>query len=220
MGPGGAAGALRRDLKQHSPRTADARERLVAAASDVLREYGYRAAPLEAILSRSRVARSNLYYHFAGKLELACAAVDSWERAPGARPSLQALEDESLGGLERVRRYVEAVVRFSRSGPCGCPYGRLAAEADLPEPLRMRVERALGELQQGIEAALRAGVRDGSVRAVVDPVALASTVMAAVEGAGLLARAARNAGRIPACFEGLLDLLGSVSVAERDWPTL
>ena len=77
---------LERVRTRRAPREkAGARERLLATSSEVFRESGYRAASLDDILRRSGVAKSNFYYHFAGKLELACAAVDLWAEHLGTR---------------------------------------------------------------------------------------------------------------------------------------
>lgn len=205
--PSPAGAALRR--------APDARARLVAAAAAVLRESGYRSASIEEILARSGVAKSNLYYHFPNKLELACAGVDQWLEDPDGQLLMAALADGRLRGLERVRRWIELFAELSGKdgGPCGCKFGMLAAEEDLPEPLRIRVEGAMRSIRQAMAAALQTGIGDGSVRDDIDCESVALSILAASQGGGLVGRLARNSDRIVAACEGILSLIAASPVA-------
>src|SRR5262245_31921571 len=146
-----------------------ARERLMVASAQVLRESGFRAASLDEILRRSGVAKSNFYYHFDGKLALACATVDFLAEGIVGR-LLAILGDESLGGLERVRAFAaEFAALHGEGATIGCPFGMLAVEDDLEPALRKRVRRILDQVEAGICGALRAGQHDGSIRADADP---------------------------------------------------
>lgn len=200
--------APRAGLCRSASRAADARARLVVAAAAVLRESGYRAASIEAVLARSGVAKSNLYYHFPSKLELACAGVDHWLDGPEALELVGSLCDERLCGLDRVRLWVERSAARSGQdgGPCGCKLGMLCAEGDLPGPLRIRVESALRSVRHAMAAALRTGTRDGSVRPDVDCERVALSILAAAQGGGLMGRLARDAHQIVAACEPILAL--------------
>jgi len=201
--------------RRGTARAPDSRARLVAAAADVLRESGYRAASIDAVLARSGVAKSNLYYHFPSKLELACAGVDHWLEDPDLPVLMGTLADERLRGLDRVRRWIELFAELSGKdgGPCGCRFGMLAAEEDLPEPLRIRVEGALRSLRQAVAAALQAGVRDGSARPEIDCDRVAASILAAAQGGGLAGRLARDSDRIVSCCDGMLDLIAAAGPA-------
>jgi TetR/AcrR family transcriptional regulator, transcriptional repressor for nem operon len=183
-----------------------ARERLLATSSEVFRESGYRAASLDDILRRSGVAKSNFYYHFAGKLELACAAVDLWAEHLGTR-LLAPLGDASKSGLERLRGFVAAFEGVCSSGAIGCPFGMLAAEDDLDAVLRERVQSVLAGLEAALAQALREGQRDGSIREDADAAEFAGVLVATVQGAGLIARATREPARIATAANPLLALL-------------
>jgi AcrR family transcriptional regulator len=181
----------------------------VVAAAEVLREYGYRAAPLDEILRRSGVAKSNLYYHFPGKLELACAAVDAWRASPGARAMVEAVSDESRSGLERIQDYIrQFVANTAAADPtwAGCPFGMLATEDDLDEVLRLRVEQSLGRVRDLLRAAVRAAIREGSLRPDLDPERFSLALSAALQGGGVLCRAYRDPALIQASGEAVLAL--------------
>ena len=172
----------------------------------MFRESGYRAASLDDILRRSGVAKSNFYYHFAGKLELACAAVDLWAEQLGVH-LLAPLRDPAKSGLERLQGFVAAFEAICSSGAIGCPFGMLAAEDDLDTVLRQRVQGVLAGLEAALAQALRDGQYDGSIRADADAAEFAGVLVATIQGAGLIARATREPARITAAAGPLLALL-------------
>jgi len=191
-----------------------ARERLVMAAARVFAEDGYRAASLDVILKRSGVAKSNFYYHFAGKLALACAAVDIWLEILAQSPLVRALQDTRASGVERLARFVRGFEDACADGPYGCPFGMLAAEDDLEPELRERLCRAFSGFEKDIASAIQAGVEDGSIRAQVDPQRTAASLLAAVQGAGLLGRATRCENRVLNCALPIVELIASAPLAE------
>src|SRR5262245_54061488 len=121
-------------------------------AARVFAEDGYRAACIDDILRRSGVAKSNFYYHFAGKLALACAAVDVWLEILGESPLVKALQDTRAPGLERLVGFVRGFEDACARGPYGCPFGMLAAEDDLEPELRERLCRAFSGLERDLGA--------------------------------------------------------------------
>ena len=78
------------------------RDRLVEAASDLFHRNGYRATSTGEILREAGVARSNLYYHFEGKVELAHAVLERWLRVYDAELVAPSLGRSELPPLERV----------------------------------------------------------------------------------------------------------------------
>jgi AcrR family transcriptional regulator len=59
--------------------TADARERLLAAAYELFSQQGVRATGVDAIIDRSGVARQTIYRHFASKQDLVLAFLERRE---------------------------------------------------------------------------------------------------------------------------------------------
>ena len=192
-----------------------ARERLVMAAAQVFAESGYRSASLDGILKRSGVAKSNFYYHFeGGKLALACAAVDTWLEILAASPLVKVLGDTRIPGLERLERFAHNFEAACAAGPYGCPFGMLAAEDDLEPELRERLCSAFHCMEGALAGAIRAGIEDGSIRREVSIDRTATSLLAAVQGAGLLGRATRCEHRVLNCALPILDLISTRPVAE------
>jgi len=192
------------------------RDRLVMAAARVFAESGYRAASLDTILKRSGVAKSNFYYHFPGKLALACAAVDTWLAVLAESPLVVALQDSRASGVERLARFVRGFEAACAAGPYGCPFGMLAAEDDLEPELRERLCHAFTGLEKDLAAAIQAGIEDGSIRAGIDVPRTAASLLAAVQGAGLLGRAARCENRVLNCVLPIIELIAVEPLAEPE----
>lgn len=88
----------------------DNRERLVHAAARLFAERGYADTSVEDLLEATGVARSNFYYHFDGKRDLARDVVDRWAE----RFHRELEEAWSAGGSDRER--LRAAFRLARDG--------------------------------------------------------------------------------------------------------
>lgn len=107
------------------------RDRLVAAAGDLLHRQGMQATTLAQVAQAAEVPPGNVYYYFKTKDDLVRAVIESRaeqvrallgsfqsRRSPAAR--LKALAHQWVEMRELVARY-------------GCPFGTLAAELDRRE---------------------------------------------------------------------------------------
>jgi len=142
----------------------DNRERLVRAAARVFAERGYADTSVEDLLEATGVARSNFYYHFDGKLDLARSVVDRW-----AERFHRELED-AWSGENSDRGRLGAAFRLVRDGAPGkedgIPLSSLGALAFQLAPhdgavsrtltgFLDRLHRRLGEVVPADEGALR-----------------------------------------------------------------
>ena len=126
-------------------RRSDSRQRLMAAAHELIWSYSYGAVTIEAICERARVKKGSFYYFFASKSDLAVAAINAWwdER--------RALVDEwfrpEVPGLRRLGKYLDYVVEsqikaYEENGQMlGCPLFNLGSE------ICMQDERILSLVQ-------------------------------------------------------------------------
>ena len=98
-------------------RTSDARERLVAAATELFSERAYGAVGIAEIASRAGVQKGSFYYFFSSKEALALAVIDqhwAWQRGQWE----QVLKSERCcgesGTLGVTRPDVSTQVRFRK----------------------------------------------------------------------------------------------------------
>jgi len=181
----------------------DSRENMIRATVDLLRERGYEGISLGDVLARSGAPRGSIYHHFpGGKQELVVEALRRY--AAGIRRRLTAVA-EMGSAVDTVRALVGAMRDGLRASDyaVGCAVAGVVldltpAEADLLLP----AADALREWHDVISAAL---VRDGVDRARARR--LATVVLAAFEGAIILARAERDTAPFDAVEQELAVLL-------------
>ncbi|WP_374984189.1 TetR/AcrR family transcriptional regulator [Streptomyces fradiae] len=180
-------------------------ERLVDATRDLLWERGYVGTSPKAIQQRAGAGQGSMYHHFAGKSDLALAAIRR------TAEDLRAAAERALGGEGTAYARVEAYLRRERDVLRGCPVGRLTMDPDVvaDDALRAPVDETLGWLRGRLAGVLREGVATGELDPELDPERTAALVVATVQGGYVLARASGSAGAFEAAVDGLLALLAA-----------
>ncbi|MFI1203731.1 TetR/AcrR family transcriptional regulator [Streptomyces sp. NPDC020883] len=192
-----------------APPAGSTRERLVTSTQELLWERGYVGTSPKAILERAGVGQGSMYHHFAGKSDLALAAIR--RTADGMRAATEELLAAPGTAYDRVAAYLLRERQVLR----GCPIGRMTQDRDVvqdPE-LRAPLDEMFGWLRQRIAEVLTEGQRRGELTAALDPSATAAGVVAVVQGGYVLARAADDPAPFDAAVHGLLALLAAQSTA-------
>jgi TetR/AcrR family transcriptional regulator, regulator of autoinduction and epiphytic fitness len=159
------------------PRVERSRELVLTAALDLLGEVGYGALTVEAVAARSGVAKSTVYRHWGGKLELVADAFVELKREVFEPPPPGPLRERVMYLLERAL----AKQRDPKWRAAACVPALIEAAAhceDVAAVSRMLAERgtqplidvlddgkAAGELPAGVDTAVLAD-------ALVGPIAL------------------------------------------------
>lgn len=172
------------------PRTTTAREDAIATAADLFRRHGYAATGLETILAASGAPKGSFYHHFpGGKEELAVAALrysgdritDDVARGAAAAPSPGALITAIAGMQAKELRESDYA--------CGCPVATVALElAHESESIGRTADAEFRTWAEPVATKLRSAGRPAAEAA-----RLARWAVANLEGALILARAARDA---------------------------
>lgn len=166
--------------------------RIIAAADELMYERGVAQTSLSDVRAASATSKSQLYHHFVDK-EALVREVISYRAARLLEQQHQRLHRlDSLRGLELWR---DALVERNalRQGAYGCPLGSLASEvADVDEDARKEVERYFAAWQRLLCDGLERMRGMGVLRADADPDALATGLLAALQGGYLLAQTARD----------------------------
>lgn len=181
----------------------DTREQLIESTRELLWERGYVGTSPKAIQQRSGAGQGSMYHHFDGKHGLALAAIER-EAA-----DLVARAQADLAGPGTVTERVARYMRRERAALRGCPVGRLTMDPDVmadPE-LRAPVTSAFATVRERLAAVLAEGRESGELAPSVDPVAVAATLVAVLQGGYVLARAAGTADTYTQAVEGALGLL-------------
>ena len=183
----------------------DTREQLIESTRELLWERGYVGTSPKAIQQRSGAGQGSMYHHFDGKHGLALAAIER------NAADLVARAEADLGGPGSVTERVSRYMRRERAALRGCPVGRLTMDPDVmaDQELRRPVADAFAAVRARLAAVLAAGRENGELDPSVDPAAVATTLIAVLQGGYVLARAAGSADTYPQAVEGALGLLAS-----------
>ena len=170
-------------------RSRETQDRLLATTAALLAERGYHGAGLSEILRDSGVPKGSLYHHFpAGKAQLAAASL----RLTGGRvvARLEQFADRAGSVADGIRAFCDMYVAELRASDYrrGCPLATVAVEsAGLDDGVHTEVGVAMAAMVDLLTARITA-----EAPATADPRGLATEVVAAVEGALLLAKATRS----------------------------
>ena len=162
------------------------------AAAELMHVQGVATTTIDDVLAASATSKSQFYQHFADKSELVYDVIDlraddvlAWQR-------LRLEKVDSLRGLHQWR---DAMVQrcVIRRGLWGCELGSLAAElSDTDDKARTSLAEHFAEWRSILAAALERMRDNGVLRDDIDASALATGLLAAVEGGYLLSQTARD----------------------------
>ncbi|MFO0931257.1 MAG: TetR family transcriptional regulator C-terminal domain-containing protein [Planctomycetota bacterium] len=176
-------------------RGSSTRDALVERAGHLFRERGFRATSIGDVVEHTGVPKGSLYHHFPSKDELGYAVLARWRDEFRVRFLDPLLAADGPAPLERVARFLEDFVASQRSGTCrgGCPFGTLAAEmADVHEGFRARLSETFQGFADALASQLRRAQAQGALRDDADVPALATFLVATLEGGVLLAKVHRS----------------------------
>src|SRR5579884_982376 len=179
------------------------RQRIVAAAAQLIYERGVTEATLEDVRAAAGVSGSQIYHYFADKQALLLAVIEyQTEAVLGLQEPLFGRMDS----MEGLRRWRDALVEYQRRMQCrgGCPIGSIGGEVAENNP-EARLAVASGFLRW--EAAIRAGLSAMHARGELDgdPEDLALAVLAALQGGLLLTQIQRETRPLEIALDAILD---------------
>jgi len=167
------------------------RERIVERAAELFAEQGIAATSLDEVLAAAGAGKSQLYHYFRGRDELVEAAV-------GLRcAQVLAGLTQALGAVTSLAELERALAGFAdgyeQMGLPGCPIGSLAAEvAERNEDARLQTAAAFDAWERLFADALERMRDRGELRADASPAALATALLASIEGGMVLSQTRKD----------------------------
>lgn len=189
------------------------RDRIVAAASDLMLEVGVDRATVDDIQRAANVNASQLYHYFADKSALTLAVIDHQTESVLAihRAALSSVTD--FDGLTAWR---DTIVRVLTAQECvgGCPIGSLASElAEVDSVARQALQRSFAEWGRLLHDGLATMQTRGILPADLDVDRAALALLAAVQGGLLLSQTRRDTIALESALDFAIDNLRSLAVA-------
>ena len=199
--------------KNHSRRARTAAPTAAATAildvaEQLAQTRGYNGFSFADIAAPLGVTKASLHYHFASKAELGRALIERYRSSFGA--ALQGFDLQAKPPLEKLRQYV-ALYNSVLNDERMCLCGMLAAEqATLPAPMCEGLRLFFDDNEAWLTAVLERGLADRSFLFRESAQQRARIIVAALEGAMLVARAYGEPGRFKAAAAFVLaDLVAS-----------
>ncbi len=163
------------------------RQRIVALAAPLFNQRGFEGCSMQDVMQATGLEKGGLYRHFSSKEELAAEAFRySLNNAVKTRTQgLDAVGDP----LEQLRYLIRRFVEEPSFMPGGCPLMNTAIDADDGNAvLRKLALDAIEDWKTRLTAIVLEGIRRREIRRAIDPVRIANTIIAALEGALMISR--------------------------------
>lgn len=181
--------------------TANTRERLLDAASQLIWERGFQGTSVDDLCQRAKARKGSFYHFFPSKAGLVIAAIEqSWTRRKKAVfDPVFASRDSGLSQIATLAARLNDVqlnTKAENGALLGCPFGSLGQEmACQDDAIRNTLQTIFDESCGYLEAALERAVAAGEL-APGDNRQRAKALFALFQGAALLAKVAND----PAVF--------------------
>jgi AcrR family transcriptional regulator len=165
------------------------RRRIVERSAPIFNTKGYAGASMSDLVLVTGLEKGGIYNHFGSKEQL---ALEAFDYAAGIMRERfrEALEVEG-GALERLFAVVDVLGTLVEDPPVpgGCPVLNTAVESDDANPaLKERAAEAMSGWLRLVGREVKEGVKSGELAPRTDPRAVASVVVATLEGAVVLSR--------------------------------
>jgi TetR/AcrR family transcriptional repressor of nem operon len=194
-------------------RPSDARERLIAAAREVIYANSYEGVSVDELCAAAGVHKSSFYHFFSSKQDLVLAALESqWQRLQEMllKPSFS----NQLPPQDQLLRFFDLMWEGQQTQKQtgghmrGCPAGNLTLEMSTQDELiRTRVEQIFQEWLKYFERMLDEAKEQGVVPATLDTAVTAQALLAYFEGVMLLAKSRNDPALIQTLRMGALSIM-------------
>ena len=195
-----------------TPKGRATRERIVAAAAELMSQHGVARTTIEDIQQAAAVSTSQMYHYFADKGDLVAAVIDFQTDQVLA---IQHLGLDRLESLEDLRHWRTIMVDMVRGLGCvgGCPIGSLASQLSETDPLaRAQVARSFAQWETMIRDGLNVIAARGELPDGTDLDTLALAMLAAIQGGLLLSQVRRDTAPLEAAVDTMIEHLDTLGV--------
>ncbi len=195
------------------PRQSDAREKMIQSAALLIREHGVQGTSFSDVLTHSGAPRGSIYHHFPdGKTQLAAEATQ-WAGEYIVAGTVAALADgDPVAAIATFGRWWTTTLESS-DYQAGCVIAAAAVEGEREPTVRAAAAAAFATWEDVFSGALQAhGVPASRARS------LATLLIAAIEGAVILARATQTTTPLARVTHELQGIIAGVIDPNPDPP--
>jgi AcrR family transcriptional regulator len=188
------------------------RDRIVAAASELMLERGVARTTIEDIQEAADISTSQMYHYFADKNDLVTAVIDFQTDQVLGGQHLGLDRIESIEDLYRWRDMMLNIVR-DQGGAGGCPLGSMASELSECDPVaRARLAQSFAQWESMIHDGLVAIVARGELPEGTDVNRIALAFLAGIQGGLLLSQVRRETAPLEAAVDTMIEHLSRLGM--------
>lgn len=188
------------------------RERIVAAASELMLQRGVARTTIEDIQEAAAISTSQMYHYFADKNDLVAAVIDfQTDHVLG----VQHLGLDRIDSIKDLYRWRDIMVDLVRNLGCvgGCPIGSMANELSETDPIaRARLARSFAQWENMIHDGLVTIAARGELRKGTDINRIALALLAGIQGGLLLSQVRRDTAPLEAAVDTMIEHLSGLSM--------
>jgi TetR/AcrR family transcriptional regulator, transcriptional repressor for nem operon len=206
------------DGRSLTRRGRETRQRIVAAAAELMFENGVAETTLEDIRAAAGVSGSQVYHYFEDKQALVRAVIDY---QADVVIDTQGAHLDQLDTMPGLRAWRDFLVEHQRRLGCrgGCPIGALGAEvAETDAVARLAAARGLRRWEGRIREGLRTMHSRGDLPSGASPDDLALATLAALQGGLLLTQLQRDTRPLEVTLDAMLDRIQALTEAASKPP--
>ena len=188
----------------------DTRHRILTSARRIVASKGYAAVGINEVLGDAQVPKGSFYHFFPSKDAFGRAMLDEYFDEYLAEMDAT-LTAAGLTTAQRLMNYWSGWSDNQGHNDCQgkCLAVKLGAEVpDLSEPMRLALEAGTTQIMHRLEAAITAGIGDGSVTTVHDARTTARLLYDLWMGASVMAKIRRDRAHFDTALTVTRQVLG------------
>lgn len=172
------------------------RDKLLQAGMRVVHARGLGAASVRDIVQAAGVPQGSFTNHFPSKEQFGLEIIGLYADAARARIAETLRGDASSPRARIAAFFTRSIEALVAAGVCnGCLVGNLGAETGAcGSPIRARLQVLIDEIEAALAACLADAIAAGEISSTLDPERTARFLLAALEGAALIAKTRADPG--------------------------
>ena len=197
-----------------TPATSETSSRILDVAEHLVQTRGFNAFSYADVADALHITKASLHYHFPTKATLGERLIERYRESFLA--ALRRIDESGREAGAKLRAYVDTYAQvLDRDRICLC--GMLSADyATLPKAMQDQLRAFFDANEAWLAEVLRRGRVDRELTFAGPPVEAARVLVAALEGAMLLARTHGDPSRLRSAAERLLGDLGVAAPAPAE----
>ena len=181
----------------------DTRTALLNSAEKACRSRGYNGFSYADLSREVGIRKASIHHHFPAKTDLAYSVLERYTDAFFAQ--LEEIEATERTGGTMLKAYIEAYRTALDGGESVCLCVAFSAgRENLSEPVLIKLNLFHMDSISWLKQVFKRGQQDGSIASIANVTDEASACLATMEGAQLMARAAKVPGLFDHAVRGLL----------------